>query len=406
MKAFLSGTALAAAVLFAPQFGRAQTAPAPQAGAAQGQLAPVPQEAVQRMQQAGATLRQAVQAYGSSQEQPQTQAVRQALGGLQQAMGQMPAAHRAAPGHRALEREVTEAQQVFQGERVDPARARAELDQVLAAMQPALAEMGVAGGAVPGAAAVVVRESAPTVQVQQAAPLVTVQQPEPVVTVVVPQPEIIVRQPPPQVTVQIPPPQVQVQQVQPQVRVVEAQPQVQVTPAQPQVQVQQVQPRVQVQQAPGQPTVRYEQQGEAQVKVDQQGQQTAAAGAAAGVAAGAAAGSGAQPAAAGVPLQRATTLIGTNLVGANGRDAGSVENLLIDAAGNVRGAVVEWGGFLGIGQRRAVVPIEQIQFGEPNERARLGMTREQLEQLGTYDQNNLAQYGTRHGWGEGVRLFR
>ena len=42
----------------------------------------------------------------------------------------------------------------------------------------------------------------------------------------------------------------------------------------------------------------------------------------------------------------------------------------------------------------------------PNERARLAMTREQLEQLGAYDQNNLGQYGTRYGWGEGLRLYR
>lgn len=125
--------------------------------------------------------------------------------------------------------------------------------------------------------------------------------------------------------------------------------------------------------------------------------------AATGAAAG---GAGAQPAAAGMPLQRVTNLIGTNVVGANGRDAGEVENFLLDRSGNVRAAVVEWGGFLGIGERRAAVPIEQLQFGAPNERVRLDMTREQLEALGGFDGNNLGQYGTRYGWGDGVRLYR
>ena len=115
----------------------------------------------------------------------------------------------------------------------------------------------------------------------------------------------------------------------------------------------------------------------------------------------------ASPAAAGVPLQSVQSLVGTNVIGANGREAGEIENLLIDRGGQVRGAVVEWGGFLGIGERRAVVPISQIQFGAGNnDRARLEMTREQLEQLPRYERDRLAEYGTRYGWGEGLRLFR
>jgi sporulation protein YlmC with PRC-barrel domain len=111
--------------------------------------------------------------------------------------------------------------------------------------------------------------------------------------------------------------------------------------------------------------------------------------------------------AAGVPLQRAQSLVGTNVVGANGKEAGEIENLLIDRSGQVRGAVVEWGGFLGLGERRAVVPFNQIQLGTGNnDRARLELTREQLEQLPRYERDRIAEYGTRYGWGEGLRLFR
>lgn len=117
----------------------------------------------------------------------------------------------------------------------------------------------------------------------------------------------------------------------------------------------------------------------------------------------------ATPAAApGVPLARVTSLVGTNLLGPNGNnDVAQLENLLVDRQGNTRAAVVEWGGFLGIGERRALVPIGRIQFGATqNDRARITMTREQLELLPRYDRDRLADYSRENGWGEGVRWYR
>jgi hypothetical protein len=52
----------------------------------------------------------------------------------------------------------------------------------------------------------------------------------------------------------------------------------------------------------------------------------------------------------GIALQRAQALVATNLVGSGGRDAGEIQNLLVDRSGQVRAAVVEWGGLLGIGR--------------------------------------------------------
>ncbi len=369
-------------------------------------------------------LRQAIEQMQNAtgqQAQQAVQAARQALQQVQQAIASAPADRRSGAGYRTVEREVNEANRALQGNNVDTGQARSALQEVVAALPAYRNEMGIAsaGGGATGAD-IVIREQAAQVQVQQSQPQVTVNQPQPVVTVVVPRPEIIVRQAPPQVTVQMPEPQVAVQQQQPQVRVVEAQPQVNVQPGQPQVQVRQAEPRVIVQQQ-GQPVIRYEQQGEAQVNVQReaatseglqqrtlQGQAPAVANAQTGATAtpAPAQGTGTQQVAAGIPLARAQALVGTNVVGANGRDAGEVENLLIDRNGQVRAAVVEWGGFLGIGERRAVVPIDQIQFGAAGERARLDMTRAQLEQLGGFDRNNLNQYGTRYGWGDGVRLYR
>jgi sporulation protein YlmC with PRC-barrel domain len=110
---------------------------------------------------------------------------------------------------------------------------------------------------------------------------------------------------------------------------------------------------------------------------------------------------------AGIPLARVSDLVGKTVVGANGQDAGEVRNLLIDRSGNVRGAVIKWGGFLGVGERQAVVPIEQIRLATGGgDRARLNMTREQLEALPRYDRDNLDPTSSLYGWGDGVRLYR
>jgi hypothetical protein len=110
--------------------------------------------------------------------------------------------------------------------------------------------------------------------------------------------------------------------------------------------------------------------------------------------------------AAGMPLARVSSIVGTNVVGANDRDAGEVQNLLIDPQGQVRAAVIEWGGFFGIGSRQAVVPIEQLRFGSDGDRIRMDLTREQLEQLPRYDSSRVADIGRDQGWGDGLRLHR
>ncbi len=107
----------------------------------------------------------------------------------------------------------------------------------------------------------------------------------------------------------------------------------------------------------------------------------------------------------GVELSRASSLIGTNVMASTGRAAGAIDNLLIDSGGQVRAAVVEWGGFLGLGARRAVVPVEQLDFGGLGDRVRMDLTRAQLEELPRYDPDRLEDYGRMEGWGA-LRSYR
>lgn len=124
---------------------------------------------------------------------------------------------------------------------------------------------------------VTVRQPQPEIIVRQPPPTITVQQPQPEIIVRMPDPDVNVSVAQPQVSVNMPQPQVQVvqPQQQPQVQIQPAQPNVQVQASgqspQPDVQVERQQPNVRFertgepniiyQQAEGSPQIRYEQAG-------------------------------------------------------------------------------------------------------------------------------------------------
>jgi sporulation protein YlmC with PRC-barrel domain len=156
---------------------------------------------------------------------------------------------------------------------------------------------------------------------------ITVQQPAPTVTV---------EQPPPQVTVTTPEPQVQVQTGEPQVRVVPPGEGVGTTaPAAPAP-------------APG-------------------AAMTA-------------------PAPGMFPMATDTErLIGRDVLGADGSRVGDLENLLIDTNGRVRAAIIEFGGFLGIGTNKVAVPWDQLQITD--DRIATNLTREQVRAMPRWERD-------------------
>jgi hypothetical protein len=74
-------------------------------------------------------------------------------------------------------------------------------------------------------------------------------------------------------------------------------------------------------------------------------------------------------------------MIGTNAVTTNNEDIGEIENLLISPDGQVEAAIIEWGGFLGIGSRTAAVPWNELRLNEAGDRVVIDMTREEMEAL-------------------------
>ena len=78
-------------------------------------------------------------------------------------------------------------------------------------------------------------------------------------------------------------------------------------------------------------------------------------------------------------------LIGTDAVAADGRKVGTIENLLVSPNGRVDYVVLEWGGVLGLGQRKVAVPWQDVVLNADSTQATIDMTKEQLEQAQRYD---------------------
>ena len=85
----------------------------------------------------------------------------------------------------------------------------------------------------------------------------------------------------------------------------------------------------------------------------------------------------------------ADNLTGATVVGPDGNDIAEVEDLLLTADGKVDAMLVDFGGFLGLGQKTVAVGMENLEFAA-NENGDLlvysDFTREQLEAAPEYDE--------------------
>jgi hypothetical protein len=66
---------------------------------------------------------------------------------------------------------------------------------------------------------------------------------------------------------------------------------------------------------------------------------------------------------------------------------GRIVDVLVDRAGQVRAAIIDFGGFLGVGSRRIAVDWNALHFpqpGNPGERIALDLTRDQVKAAPEY----------------------
>jgi sporulation protein YlmC with PRC-barrel domain len=86
-----------------------------------------------------------------------------------------------------------------------------------------------------------------------------------------------------------------------------------------------------------------------------------------------------------------TSILGKRVQGPNGEDLGRVVDVLADASGRVRVAIIDFGGFLGVGDRRIAVDWPLLRFSpdRPEQSLLLSVSREKLRTAPEYNQDPL-----------------
>ncbi|MEM6285518.1 MAG: PRC-barrel domain-containing protein [Bacteroidota bacterium] len=88
-------------------------------------------------------------------------------------------------------------------------------------------------------------------------------------------------------------------------------------------------------------------------------------------------------------LLSASSIRNTTVTNTQGEDLGTVQDLMIDPqSGRVQYAVLDFGGFLGIGDKLFAVPLEAFDIDRTNERFFLDVNRERLESAPGFDKSN------------------
>ena len=85
-------------------------------------------------------------------------------------------------------------------------------------------------------------------------------------------------------------------------------------------------------------------------------------------------------------------MIGKPVYGSDGKKIGEVNNVLIELDGRVRAAVIDFGGFLGIGEKKVAVDWDKLKMN--GDRIVVGMTKEQAKAAPEFKRAQVAeQYG-------------
>lgn len=98
----------------------------------------------------------------------------------------------------------------------------------------------------------------------------------------------------------------------------------------------------------------------------------------------------------------ATTLIGDKVQNHDGEDLGNVKDLMIEVdGGTIAYAVVDFGGFLGIGGKLFAVPWTALTLHDGSHEFVLDMDRERLENAPGFDPDDWPDFSDRD-WGSTV----
>ncbi|MEK0081575.1 PRC-barrel domain-containing protein [Benzoatithermus flavus] len=93
-------------------------------------------------------------------------------------------------------------------------------------------------------------------------------------------------------------------------------------------------------------------------------------------------------------------IVGQNVYGPNGEEIGEIDNVVMSKEGKQAAAVIGVGGFLGIGERKVAIPLDQLHMGTDN-KLTTSMTKDQINSMQPYEESGWSKLdpsGTIHDW--------
>jgi hypothetical protein len=93
-----------------------------------------------------------------------------------------------------------------------------------------------------------------------------------------------------------------------------------------------------------------------------------------------------------VPPDRAEGILGGLVLGPDGKDVGRIIDVLVDSTGKPRAAVIDFGGFFGVGTRKIAVSWTNLNFAPASKAARisLDLTADQIKAAPEYHETSAA----------------
>jgi PRC-barrel domain len=87
-----------------------------------------------------------------------------------------------------------------------------------------------------------------------------------------------------------------------------------------------------------------------------------------------------------VPPEQAMAILGQNISGPEGKDIGRVVDVLVDGQGQPQAAVIDFGGFMGVGSRKIAVQWSVLHFAPASSEHQitLDLTQDQIKAAPEY----------------------
>ena len=88
-----------------------------------------------------------------------------------------------------------------------------------------------------------------------------------------------------------------------------------------------------------------------------------------------------------LPNHEVQSILGREVLSANGEGMGRIVDVLVDRSGEVRAAIIDFGGFLGVGSRKIAVEWNALHFPPPAQadaKITLELTRDQVKAAPEY----------------------